>query len=256
MKIVTWNVNSLKARQDYVASYLDRVAPDVLCIQELKLEEEKIPREIFESRGYHLAIHAQRQWNGVLIASKSPIEATIAGLPSHDEGEARLVAAHTAGLWIVDVYVPQGQSVDSPKFPYKLKFLDGVLAFLSERFTPETPLVLLGDINVAPADRDIYAPAEFLGVPSFHPDEHRRFQALLDWGLRDPVASRVAPGTYSFWDYRGGAFRFNQGMRIDHVLVTAPVDARVSSAFIARDVRKKRGELPPSDHAPVGITLD
>ncbi len=257
MKLVTWNVNSLNVRQEYVSGFLDRVQPDVLALQELKLETHKVPRELFESRGYHLAVFGQPQWNGVLIASKGPIEELQRGLevPGAEEIEARLLAVRTLGLTVVDVYCPQGQSVESPKFPYKLAFFDALVAWLSARFSPEEALVLLGDYNVAPAARDLYDPVGLAGVPSFHPEEHQRLEALRRFGLEDVCEPFLPAGTYSFWDYRGGAFRFNQGMRIDHIWVTPPLRDRVKGASVSRDDRKKRGELVPSDHAPVILEL-
>lgn len=255
MQIVTWNVNSIKARSEFVALYLDeRASPDILCIQELKLEDERVPRDLFEERGYHVASHGQKRWNGVLIASKTPLEDVTRGFPE-DEGEARLIAATTAGLRIVNLYCPQGQSADSPKFAYKLGFFDGLLAWLEASCDTTQPLVVCGDINIAPRPQDIFDPEGFAGVPSFHPLEHERWQKLLDLGLHDAVVPHITDNTYSFWDYRGGAFRFNRGMRIDHHLVSAPILERVEGAWIDRDMRKKRRGLTPSDHAPVGITL-
>jgi exodeoxyribonuclease-3 len=256
LKIVTWNVNSLHVRAEFLALYLDRVAPDVLALQELKLEEERVPREIFESRGYHLAIHGQRQWNGVLLASKAPQEDIWRGLGPTDEGEARLVSARIGGIRYIDCYCPQGQSVDSPKFPYKLRFFDGLTTLLSERASPTEPVVVLGDLNVAPAPEDVWSVEAVQGTPTYHPLEHQRWAQLAAWGLSDAVRPFVRPGTFSYWDYRGGAFRFNQGLRIDHILVTQPVRARLRGAWIDREDRKKKGDLKPSDHAPVGIEIE
>jgi exodeoxyribonuclease III len=255
LKIATWNVNSLKARADFVSLYLDAEAPDVLCLQELKLPEDKVPREMFESRGYHLAIHGQPQWNGVLIASRTPIEEVHCGLPVGDEGQSRLVAATTAGIRFVNLYCPQGQSVDSPKFAYKLGFFRALNAWLREDCDPAAGLVVLGDINIAPTTDDIWDAEKWAGTPSFHPDEHELYGQLLDFGLSDAVAPHIEPGTYSFWDYRAGKFRFNQGMRIDHILVSASLRGRVSGAVIQRPWRKKKEGLTPSDHAPVEVTL-
>ena len=255
MKIVTWNVNSLKARAERVARYLDLARPDVLCLQELKLEADKVPRELFEARGYHLAIHGQRQWNGVLVASRTPLTDIERGLPEADEGQARLVAATTAGLRLVNVYAPQGQAVDSDKFPYKLRFFAALRAWLDAHRRPDEPLVLLGDLNIAPGPEDVWSVEEVAGTPSYHPLEHERWAQLMAFGLTDVVRPHAPAGTFSFWDYRGAAFRMNLGMRIDHVLATAPVAARVRTAWVDRDERKKVGELKPSDHAPVGIEL-
>ena len=255
MQIVTWNVNSLKARAEYVGHYLDQAMPDVIGLQELKLDTDHVPVEIFESRGYHVAMHAQKQWNGVLLASKFPLTEVARGLPAADEGQARLVSAVTGGIRVVNLYCPQGQSADSPKFPYKLRFYDALQDWLVANARPDEPLVVTGDLNIAPEPRDIWDPEGFAGVPSFHPEEHARFARLLDFGLTDAVKPHVPPNTYSFWDYRGGAFYKKRGMRIDHHLVSASVAARVERAWVDRQWRKKYEGLTPSDHAPVGIEL-
>ena len=253
LTIVTWNVNSLKARADYVARFLDAEAPDILAIQELKLATEKVPRELFESRGYHLAVHGQKQWNGVLIASKQPITEEVVGLPEADEGQARLVACATSGLHLVNLYCPQGQSADSPKFVYKLAFFDALNAWLRSHHDPTQKLVVLGDINIAPHADDLWDPAAFEGVPSFHPKEHERWKELIDFGLHDAVLPFIEKGTYSFWDYRSGRFRYNQGMRIDHILVTETLHKSVCEAGVMRPWRKKIDGMTASDHAPVFI---
>jgi exodeoxyribonuclease-3 len=255
VKIVTWNVNSLNARADYVGRFLDAEAPDVLAIQELKMEAAQVPRELFESRGYHLAMHAQPRWNGVLIASKAPISDVMAGLPAAEEDEARIIAATTFGVRFVDLYCPQGQAADSPKFAYKLRFYDGLIAWLRGVVTPDAPWVVLGDLNIAPCPEDIWDPAAFAGVPSFHPEEHARWAELVSFGLRDVVVEHTTPPFFTFWDYRGGAFHRHHGMRIDHVLTTAPVAARVTDVAVPRDWRKKVEGLTPSDHAPLVVIL-
>jgi exodeoxyribonuclease-3 len=253
MKICTWNVNSLKARAEYVSAFLDEVAPDVLGIQELKLETDKVPREMFEERGYHLAIHGQKQWNGVLIASKTPIEDVHTGLPMGDMGQSRLVACTTAGLRFVNLYCPQGQAVDSPKFTYKLGFFEQLRAWIAEEYSPSDPLVVMGDINIAPKPHDVWNLEKMQGVPTYHPLEHEQWAGLVDWGLHDVVEPHIEPGTFSFWDYRAMSFRFNQGFRIDHVLMTEPLLGRVQGAWVERDWRKKKGDLKASDHAPVVV---
>jgi exodeoxyribonuclease-3 len=253
--IVTWNVNSLKARKEFVELYLDECSPDILGIQELKLESDKVPREIFESRGYHLAIHGQKQWNGVLIASKTPIESIHTGLPHGDEGQSRLIAVRTGGLDIVNLYCPQGQSADSPKFQYKLGFFRALRAWISESYTPADDLIVMGDINIAPGPEDVYDLKAIENEPTYHPLEHAEWAKLEDWGLTDAVKPFLEPHSYSYWDYRHMAFRYDKGFRIDHHLVTASVMERVTHGWIGRAHRKKKDGLTASDHAPVGITL-
>ncbi len=256
LKIVTWNVNSLNARADFVRMYLDAKAPDVLCLQELKLTEDKVPVEMFRERGYHVAIHGQSQWNGVLIASKTPLEDVHKGLTGADEDQARLIAATTAGIRIVNLYCPQGQSADSPKFQYKLRFFEGLCGWLPETCDRSAPAVVLGDLNIAPGPDDVWSVEAFENVPTYHPLEHEAWAKMMSFGLYDAVKPHIEPKTFSFWDYRGAAFRFNQGMRIDHVLVTEVLLPKVKTAWIDRDERKKKDGLTPSDHAPVGIELD
>ncbi|MCB9742608.1 MAG: exodeoxyribonuclease III [Alphaproteobacteria bacterium] len=260
MKLVTWNVNSLNAREPFVAHYLDEEQPDVLCIQELKLPDERVPRALFTERGYHVAVHGQPRWNGVLIASKQPVEDVHVGLPEGDEGQSRLIAASTFGIRVVNLYCPQGQSVDSEKFPYKLRFFEALNRWLRAACDPAAPLAVVGDINIAREPTDIWDPAGYAGVPSFHPKEHEAYDQLLAFGLQDAVKPHIQPETYSFWDYRGAAFRFNQGMRIDHVLVTEALAARVKAGGVQRDWRKKKtlgGEkLNASDHAPVFVEIE
>ena len=255
MKIVTWNVNSLNAREELVARFLDAERPDVLALQELKMEADQVPRDLFISRGYHLAVHAQKRWNGVLLASRQPITDVMMGLPAAEEDQARVLAATTGGVRFVNLYCPQGQAIDSPKYPYKLAFYDALSAWLRTQLDPAAPWVVLGDLNIAPRAEDIWDPERFRDIPTFTPEEHVRWAELVSFGLADVLAPRVPPHTYTFWDYRGGAFHKRQGMRIDHVLATAPVDARVAAVAVERDWRKKVTDLTPSDHAPVSVTL-
>lgn len=255
MKLVTWNCNSLGARRAFVEAYLDECGPDVLVLQELKLETHKVPVDLFEGRGYTVAVHGQKSWNGVLIASRRGMADVEAGLPSGDEGQSRFISAEIEGIRVVNVYCPQGQSADSDKFQYKLAFYDALIARLERLVSGSAPVLLMGDLNIAPAAEDLWNPDLFTGVPSFHPLEHQRLERIHRLGFVDLVKPHLAPNSYSFWDYRGAAFRFNQGMRIDHIFGTGPLAPRVDTAWISREWRKKRGDLTPSDHAPVGISL-
>lgn len=258
MKVVTWNVNSLNARGEYVQRYLDAEDPDILCVQELKLASEKVPVELFESRGYQVAVHGQPQWNGVLIASKAGLDDVHMGLPNGDDGQSRLVAATIAGVRYVNLYCPQGGSADSEKFPYKLAFYDALIDWTRAELERNRTLVMLGDLNVAPQPDDVWDPEQFVDVPSHHPEELKRWAELVGLGLEDVVYPRLPSNPkerFSFWDYRGMSFRFNKGMRIDHVLVTDDVADRVRSARVVRDWRKKKDGLTPSDHAPVEVVL-
>jgi exodeoxyribonuclease III len=254
MKIVTWNVNSLKARSEFLAKYLDKEKPDVIGIQELKLDSTEVPTALFTDRGYFVAMHTQKTWNGVLLAARSPPEDVERGFPE-DDGEARLVAATVDGIRFVNLYCPQGQSVASPRYTYKLKFYDGLVAWAGSRIRPDTSLVVMGDMNVAPEPEDIFDPIGFQNEPCFTPPEHERWRKLVGVGLTDAVKPHLKDVRYSYWDYRAGCFHKNQGMRIDHILVTEPVLARVETAWIDRNERKKKEGLLPSDHAPVVVSL-
>ena len=256
MKLVTWNVNSLKAREAFVADYLDEAQPDVLCLQELKLEEDKVPKALFEERGYELAIHGQRQWNGVLIASKKPISDVVTGLPEGDDGQSRLIACEIGDLKLVNLYCPQGQAEDSPKFQYKLTFFKALRKWIGKHYSPSDNLIVLGDLNIAPLKTDVWDVGKFKNVPTYHPLEHKAWEELLSFGLEDVVHPHIEPGQFSFWDYRGAAFRENKGMRIDHMLATKSAAKWVTGAAIDRDARKKRKGNAPSDHAPVEASLD
>lgn len=258
MRIVTWNVNSLNARREFVELYLDEEAPDVLCVQELKLDTPDVPVEVFTSRGYEVAVHGQPQWNGVAIASKRGLSDVHMGLPEGDDGQSRLIAATIEGTRVVNLYCPQGGSADSDKFPYKLGFYDALIDWVAAEHTPDQPLVVTGDLNVAPDEDDVWDPAEFVDVPTRHPEELARWAKLVSWGLTDVVKPRLPKNPkerFSFWDYRKACFRFNRGMRIDHFLLTDPLLPRVAAAGVQRDWRKKKEGLTASDHAPVFLDL-
>ena len=257
---MTWNVNSLKARKEFVFDYLDEAQPDVVCLQELKLEEHAVPKELFEERGYEVAIHGQRQWNGVLIASKKPIRNVTTGLPDGDEGQSRLIACEIEDgkqtLNLVNLYCPQGQAEDSPKFQYKLKFYQALRKWIGENYAPDNNLLIVGDLNIAPLKTDVWDIGAFKNVPTFHPLEHEEWDQLISFGLEDVVVPHIESGQFTFWDYRGARFRQNQGMRIDHALATKSVAAWVTDATIDREARKKRKGHAASDHVPVTVTLD
>ena len=192
--------------------------------------------------------------NGVLIASKLPMTDVVCGFAG-EEGQSRMIAVTIGGLRLVNLYCPQGQAVDSPKFPYKLRFFDSLIEWLGANCDPASPVLVTGDINIIPAPRDVWSVEAVEGAPSYHPAEHERWQALLGWGLADVACDHIPPQTYSFWDYRGGSFWRDRGMRIDHFLATEPVAALVEGAGVLRDWRRKRGEEKPSDHAPVALIL-
>ncbi len=253
MHLVTWNVNSIRARLDRVVAFVTQRRPDLLALQELKCEAAAFPRAPFEALGYTLAVHGQKTWNGVALLARGALEDVETGLAGEDPPQARLIAATYRGVRVVNVYVPNGESPESPKFAYKLAWLDRFGRWLAERHAPAAPLLVAGDFNVAPEDRDVHDPDAWRGQVLFHPAEHARLARLAAWGLHDLFRKHhPEPGLYTWWDYRRLAFPRNAGLRIDLVLGTAPVYARCAAARIEREERKGKG---PSDHAPVSVEL-
>jgi exodeoxyribonuclease-3 len=254
LTVATYNVNSIRARLDRVLAWLGRAACDVVCLQELKVADEEFPRDAFESAGWHCAVHGQRTYNGVAILSRTPLTGVTAGLgDAVRDPEARLLVAHAAGVRIVSAYVPNGQTVGSAKWTYKLAWLGRLRAWLERSASPGEPLLLAGDFNVAPGDRDVARPDEWRDTVLCHPDARAAFHALLDWGLVDSIRlHHHADGPYTWWDYRMLGFPKNNGLRIDHILVTPDLGRRCREAYVVRDERKGK---QPSDHAPVVAVL-
>jgi exodeoxyribonuclease-3 len=268
MRIATWNVNSLKARLEKVLWWLSRAEPDVLLVQETKLADAAAPVAAFRDAGYELVHHGQGQWNGVAIASRRGVTDVVThfGEPlrpdrTPDTGddeplaEARMMAATCGGVRVVSVYAPNGRSVGSPFYGAKLAWYGRLARWLREAASPEEALVLGGDFNVAPEDADVWDPRACHGGTHVSPPEREAFFTLCRWGLVDAYRRHHAePGRYTWWDYRGGDFHRNIGMRIDHLLATPSVADRVVWAEIDREAR--RGKPTPSDHAPLVIDLD
>jgi exodeoxyribonuclease-3 len=268
MRIATWNVNSLKARLERVVAWLERARPDVLLMQETKMTDADAPVEAFRAAGYTLAHHGQGRWNGVAVASRCGIEDVVTnfGAPLRPAGqaddgdyeplgEARMVAARCGDLRVMSLYAPNGRVVGSPFYEAKLKWFERLARWLTESSSPGEHLVLGGDLNVAPEDVDVWDPQACHGGTHVSILERAAVAQLGRWGLVDAYRLRhPEAGRYSWWDYRGGAFHKNFGMRIDHLLVTAPLAERVVWAEIDREARK--GKPVPSDHAPVVIDLD
>lgn len=268
MRLATWNVNSLKARLEKVSWWLDRARPDVLLMQETKLTDAAVPVDEFKAAGYELAHHGQGQWNGVAIASRSPITDVVSnfGDPLRPEkteetgddeplAEARMIAATVGGVRVVSLYAPNGRVVDSIFYEAKLQWYDRLAQWLERSCDPSQPLALGGDFNVAPTDEDVWDPIRCHGGTHVSPKEREAFARLGRWGLVDAYRLRhPEPGRYTWWDYRAGNFHKNFGMRIDHLLVTRSVADRTVWAEIDREARK--GKPIPSDHAPLVIDID
>jgi exodeoxyribonuclease-3 len=255
MKVATWNVNSIRTRLERVLNWLRDARPDVLCLQELKAAEEQFPFEPFEHAGYFAAVAGQKTYNGVAILSRRPPEDVRVGLGGPDEDpQARLISAAFGEVRIFSVYVPNGRAVGSDKFAYKLAWLDALGDLLRRDHAPSQPLLLCGDFNVAPADLDVHDPEAWADTVLCTPAAREAFDDLLDWGLVD-LYRRLKPDAreYTWWDYRRLAFPRNEGLRIDHVLATAPLAERCRAVEIVREQRK--GEKP-SDHAPMLAELD
>jgi exodeoxyribonuclease-3 len=267
MRIATWNVNSLKARLEKVVWWIERARPDVLLMQETKLADADAPADAFRDLGYELVHHGEGRWNGVAIASRRGIADVIAnfGEPLRPQAtpdvpddeplaEARMISAVCGGVRVTSLYAPNGRVVDSPFYRAKLVWYERLARWLETR-DPGEPLCLGGDFNVAPADADVWDPALCHGGTHVSEPERLAFGRLGSWGLVDAYRRHhPEPGRYTWWDYRAGNFHKNFGMRIDHLLVTAPLAERTRWAEIDREARK--GKPIPSDHAPLVADLD
>jgi exodeoxyribonuclease-3 len=278
MRIATWNVNSLKARQEAVERWLERTAPDILMLQETKLTDLDAPVMAFGMLGYDLLHHGEGRWNGVAIVTRKGLEVddvvtNFGDGPVRDSGpggaggavaseddfnpfdEARMLAATVDGIRIVTIYAPNGRIVGSPFYTGKLAWYERLARWLADTLQTSEPMVIGGDFNIAPTDADVWDARAVHGGTHVSEPERAVFRALLDWGLVDAYRLRQdATGRFSWWDYRAGNFHKNLGMRIDHLLVTAPIAGRVVAAEIDREARK--GPPIPSDHAPLSIDLD
>ncbi|MRD72245.1 exodeoxyribonuclease III [Rhodocyclus tenuis] len=254
MKIAAWNVNSLKVRLPQLLDWLAVQKPDVICLQETKLEDHKFPNAELEAAGYHVAFSGQKTYNGVAVLARAPMTDVVCGNPLFPDEQKRLIAATIGGVRVISAYVPNGQSVDSDKYAYKLAWLDALARWLEDELRRHPQLVIAGDFNIAPEDRDVHDPAAWAGQVLCSAPERAAFQRLLALGLADSFRCHPqAEKSWSWWDYRMAAFRRNIGLRIDHVLLSTPLAQRCSAAGIDRDVRALER---PSDHAPVFAQID
>ncbi|HEV2558891.1 MAG TPA: exodeoxyribonuclease III [Microvirga sp.] len=259
MRIATWNVNSVKQRLEHLLTFLKEAEPDVVCLQELKCVDEAFPQAEVEGAGYNVATHGQKAYNGVAILSKRPLEDVRRGLPGDESDEqARylegVVSTGAGVVRVASIYLPNGNPLGTPKFDYKLAFMDRLEAHARRLLLLEEPLVLCGDYNVIPAPVDASDPAAWTNDALFQPESRARFRALIHLGLTDAVrACSAEPGLYSFWDYQAGAFQRNHGIRIDHLLLSPQAADRLRTASIRKETR---GWDKPSDHVPVMVDLD
>ena len=258
MRIATWNVNSIKQRTENLAAWLKEREPDIVCLQETKCVDEGFPREPFEALGYNVAIHGQKAFNGVAILSKLPFDEVTPRLPGDPEDDhARfmeaVVSTAAGALRVASIYLPNGNPPGTEKYSYKLKWMQRLIDYAHERLQLEEPLVLAGDYNVIPAVVDVHDPKLWVGDALFLPTTRARFRALTNLGLIDAIrATTDADGLYSFWDYQAGAWQKNNGIRIDHLLLSPQAADRLVTAGIDKHVRSWE---KPSDHVPVWIEL-
>ena len=249
MKLATWNVNSLSVRLPQVLEWLTAQQPDVLVLQETKLTDDRFPHAEFEQAGWHGQWFGQKTYNGVALLSRTPITEVVRNIPGLDDEQARVIAATVAGLRVVCAYVPNGQAPDSDKFTYKMRWLDALHDWLAAELARHADLVLMGDFNIAPEDRDVCDPVAWAGQIHCTDEERAQFQRLLAMGLVDAFRQfDQAPRSWSWWDYRNLAFRRNQGLRIDHILVSKALLPRLQACRIDKEPRRAER---PSDHAPV-----
>lgn len=254
MKIATWNVNSLKVRLPQVLQWLTDNPVDVLCLQELKMTDDKFPVADIEAADYHVAFTGQKTYNGVAIVSRYPMTDIVKNNPLFPDEQQRIISACIEGIRIICAYIPNGQAVDSDKYNYKLQWLDALHQWIDQEMKVYPKLALLGDYNIAPEDRDVHDPAAWKGSVLVSPAERAAFNQLLNLGLSDAFRLFEQPEKlFSWWDYRQMGFRLNRGLRIDHILLSAALTAQCTACSIDKTPRKWE---QPSDHTPVIATLN
>jgi exodeoxyribonuclease-3 len=254
MKIATWNVNSLKVRLPQVLQWLADNPVDVLCLQETKTVDEKFPRAEIEAAGYRVIFSGQKTYNGVAILSKYPMTDVVRNNGHFADEQQRVIAATVQGVRVICVYVPNGQSPESDKYQYKLRWLDGLQQWLTIEVATHPKLALLGDYNIAPEDRDVHDPAAWIGQVLVSEPERAAYQKMLSLQLKDAFRLfEQGDKLFSWWDYRQMAFRRNMGMRIDHILLSPELADACTACVIDRVPRKWE---QPSDHTPVIATID
>jgi exodeoxyribonuclease-3 len=257
LRIATWNVNSVRQRLPHLLAYLKEVSPDALCLQEIKCLDDQFPRMEIEELGYNIETHGQKTFNGVAILAKRPFEVA-RGLPG-DENDAQsryleaVIPAQNGVVRVASIYLPNGNPANSEKYPYKLMFMERLIAHAHKLMQYEEPLVLAGDFNVIPEPRDAAHPEQWVNDALFLPQTRMKYRELMALGLTDALrATTDAGGLYTFWDYQAGAWQRNRGIRIDHLLLSPRAADRLMQVTIDKE---RRGEEKPSDHVPVRIAL-
>lgn len=255
MKVASFNVNSLRARLPIVTNWLDQHKPDILCVQETKVQDCDFPSEAFDGTGYKHVFKGQKSYNGVAIFSRSKIAKVKSGFEDEPKDEPRLIKAEINGISIVNTYIPQGYLPDSEKFEYKLNWFERLLRYFNENFKPADTVLWVGDFNIAPEPIDVYDPENLLGHVCFHPEVHKRLQRIMQWGFVDVFRVHCKePSQYTFWDYRPiNAFKYNLGWRLDHIMATQPLAKKCTACYIDKEPRTKE---KPSDHTPIIAEFD
>ncbi len=254
MKIATWNVNSLTVRLPHVLDWLASEKPDALCLQETKQEDSKFPYDTLREAGYHAIHNGQKTYNGVAIISPHALDCVSNDIAGFEDEQRRVISASVKGIRLVCAYIPNGQSVGSDKYQYKLDWLNAFTLWLKQQLTQYPKLALLGDYNIAPSDIDCHDPLAWQGQVLVSDAERAAFQQLISLGFHDSFRLfNQDSGQYSWWDYRMAAFRRNLGMRIDHILVSEPLKTFCQQSYIDKSPRKLER---PSDHTPVVLELD
>jgi len=254
VRIATWNVNSLRVRLPQLLEWLAASAPDLVALQETKLTDDAFPADELRAAGYHCVYSGQKTYNGVATLARTELHGALRDIPGYDDPQRRVLAASVAGVRVINLYVPNGQSVDSDKYHYKLGWLRALRSWLRQELVAHAQLVVLGDFNIAPEDRDVHDPAAWIGSVHVSPEERAALQATLELGLVDVFRQfEQPPQSFSWWDYRAGSFRRNHGLRIDLLLASAPLAARCTACDIDREPRRAERA---SDHTPVIATFD
>jgi len=254
MKLATWNVNSLAVRLPQLLDWLAQNTPDIVALQEIKLTNDKFPVAELEAAGYHACFHGQKTYNGVALLSRTATTDVVCNIPGFVDEQARVITASHHGVRVVGAYMPNGQAPGTDKFEYKMQWLRGLRDWLADELAAHPKLVLMGDFNIAPEDRDVYDPVAWAGQIHCTEEERDHFRKLIALGLVDAFRLFEQPAkSWSWWDYRNLAFRKNQGLRIDHILVSEALKPLVRACTIDKLPRKNER---PSDHAPVVVEID
>lgn len=253
MRIATWNINGIKARLPILTQWLETANPDIVGLQEIKSVDETFPRAEIEALGYNVETHGQKGFNGVALLSKLPFDEVSRGLPGDESDEqARLIegvfSTNAGAVRVCTIYLPNGNPVDSEKFPYKLGWMDRLTAYVEDRLALEEPFIVMGDYNLIPTPLDCHDPKAWWGDALYRPESLEKFRALVHLGLTDAVRAVTDTPSYTFWDFQGGAWRKDNGIRIDHLLLSPQAADLLQTASIHRDTR---GWDKPSDHVPV-----